>query len=92
MLAGTRKLFPTEYENFKEAMLTAAEEDELPVALQLDEIKNFTLQDFQEAFYEFHVDTGLDITGTMFICPDCGRLHVLVEVNYPDEDENSILQ
>lgn len=92
MLNGTKKLFPTDYEKFKKAMTAAAEEEELPVALQLDEIKDFTLKDIQEMFYEFHNDTGLDITGTLFLCNDCGRLHLLIEVTYPENNENNIIQ
>lgn len=90
MLEGTKKLFPTDYKKFKEAMIEAAEEEELPVALQLNDTSKFTLNDFRDAFYEFQCDTGLDITGTFFICPDCGQLHVMVEVDYPEESNTMI--
>ena len=92
MLKGTKKLFPTDYQDFKEAMIEAAEEGALPVALQMDDIKDFTLKDVQEMFYEFEQDTSLEITGSLFLCEDCGRLHFLIEVNYPDEDEEKVLQ
>jgi len=91
LLNGTKKLFPTDYHIFKEAMIAAAEEDSLPVVLELKDIKNFTLNDFEETFFEFQKDTGLDITGSMAICPDCGRLHVFVEVDYPEEEEENTL-
>ena len=92
MLQGTKRLFPTEYESFKDAMTSAAEEENLPIVLQLDDIKDFTLKDFQDAFYEFQMDTGLSIEGHMFICEDCGKLHVAVEVDYPEFEEDTLLQ
>ena len=93
MLEGTKKLFPTDYAKFTEAMVSAADEDELPVALQLDDLKDYTLKDFQDMFYEFKRDTGLDIVGTLFMCNDCGKLHLLIEVDYPSEnEEKTILQ
>ena len=42
MLEGTKKLFPTDYRKFTEAMVSAADEDELPVELQLDDLKDYT--------------------------------------------------
>ena len=90
MLAGTKKLFPTDYKKFTEAMIGAAEKDDLPVALQLDDIQDFTLKDIQDMFYEFHRDTSLEITGTLFTCDDCGRLHLLLRVDYPEEEETIV--
>ena len=92
MLAGTKKLFPTDYEVFKDTMIVAAEEDRLPIALQLNDTSKFSLKDFEDAFAEFERDTGLQITGSFFICPDCGRLHVMVEVDYSELEENTLLQ
>ncbi len=92
MLNGTKKLFPTEYQKFKEAMIKAAEDDSLPVMLQLNDVKDYALKDFEEAFFEFNQDTGLDISGMFFLCNDCGRLHVALEVNYPEEEEKTLLQ
>ena len=92
MLEGTKRLFPTDYQAFKEAMLEAAEEDTLPVLLEMKETCNFTLNDFQDLFYEFNLDTGLEITGHFFVCEDCGKLHVTIEVDYPEVDEDRILQ
>lgn len=92
MLNGTKRLFPTDYEKFKTAMTEAAKEDDLPVALQLQEIKDFTLKDIQEMFYEFHNDTGLDITGSLFLCDDCGKLHLMLEVDYPEAEEGTMIQ
>ena len=91
MLQGTKKLFPTKYAEFKDAMMTAAKEDALPVVLQLDDIKDYTLKDIQDMFHEFQNDTGLNITGTLFICDTCNNLHLLIEVDYKDT-ENTLLQ
>lgn len=92
MLNGTKKLFPTDYKRFKEVMLEAAEEGELPVVLQLNSPGKFNLEDFRDAFLEFQYDTGLNITGEMFICPDCGELHVTVTVDHMEEQEERLLQ
>lgn len=92
MLEGTKKLFPTDYNKFKEAMVNAAEEENLPVALQLNELKNFTLKDFEDTFTEFRRDTGLDISGSFFICQECGQLHTIIEVDYPQYEEPTLLQ
>lgn len=92
MLEGTKKLFPTDYKKFKATMMNAAEAETLPVALQLNEIKDFTLKDFEQAFSEFQRDTGLDIVGSFFLCPDCGQLHVMIEVDYPQYEEPTLLQ
>ena len=92
MLSGTQKLFPTDYKKFTQAMISAAEDDELPVALQLDDVKDYTLKDIQEMFYEFHRDTSLDIEGRLFLCDDCGKLHLLIEVDYPEESKENLVQ
>lgn len=92
MLAGTKKLFPTDYKKFVDSMIEAAEQDKLPVTLQMDDIKNFTLKDVQDMFVEFQKDTSLDIEGHLFMCSECGRLHLLVGVDYPEEDEEKLLQ
>lgn len=92
MLNGTKRLFPTDFVEFKEAMIESAEDGTLPAYLQLDDVRDFTLKDFQDAFYEFERDTGLSIAGSLFMCEECGRLHVMIEVDYPDEEENKLLQ
>ena len=90
MLKGTKKLFPNDYDKFIGAMIEAADEEELPLALQLNDIGDFTLKDFQDLFYEFHQDTSLDLHGTLFMCNDCGKLHLLLEVDYPEEEDTPV--
>ena len=92
MLEVTKKLFPTDYNKFKEAMIEAAEDNGLPALLQMDDMKDITFKDVQDMFYEFQCDTGLEIEGHIFICDDCGRLHLVINVDYPDEQEERILQ
>ncbi len=48
MMEGTKKLFPKDYEQFKEAMISAANDNSLPVSLQLDDIRDYTLKDLQD--------------------------------------------
>ena len=93
MLNGTKRLFPNDYKDFVESMVEAADEEELPVMLQLDDLKDYTLKDIQDMFFEFNRDTALEITGHLFLCDDCGKLHLLIKVDYPGEDgEERILQ
>ena len=90
MLEGTKKIFPNDWNRFLASMIDAAEQDNLPVALQMDDISGLDLKDIQDVFNDFQNATGLDMTGHLFICPDCGRLHLLVEVDYKDEEETLI--
>ena len=92
MQKGTKKLFPTDYQKFKMAMLEAAKDNSLPVVLQLNDIKDFKLKDFEEAFREFQTDTGLDIEGSFLLCPTCDSLHVMIKVDYPEIDRTIPLQ
>ena len=66
MLAGTKRLFPTDYQRFKESMIEAANDNSLPVMLQLDDIRDYTLKDLQDAFSEFNMDTDLEMNGSLF--------------------------
>ncbi len=81
MQDGTRKLFPTDFEKFKEAMISAANDDELPIGLQLDDIRDYTLKDLQDTFSDFNLETGLEMNGSLFFCHDCGKLHLVLEVS-----------
>lgn len=91
MLEGTKKFFPTEYDKFKNAMKEAAEKEELPALLQMDDLSNLSLNDLQDLFYEFNYDTGLSIEGHVFTCDECGMLHLMIEINYPEEKEEKRL-
>lgn len=91
MLEGTKKLLPTDYKKFTDAMIEAAEGEDLPVVLQLKDINNYTLKDVQDLFYDFRRDTSLDITGNLFICEKCGKLHLQIAVDYLEE-EPTLLQ
>ena len=92
MLEGTRKLFPDNYERFKETMISAANEDDLPVSLQLNDIRDFTLKDFQDAFSDFSMETGLEMNGSLFFCHDCGKLHLALEITRDRTEDTRILQ
>ena len=92
MLDGTKKLFPNDYERFKEAMIRAADADELPVRLQLEEIRDYTLKDLQDAFSDFSMETGLEMEGSLFLCRDCGRMHLQLEVSREKREKPHLLQ
>lgn len=90
MLEGTRKLFPHDYEEFKSAILEAAEDDELPVHIRLDDIRDFTLKDVQDMFSDFRRDTGLEMEGHLALQPGRQKLQLAVKISlpelHPDED------
>lgn len=92
MLPGTKKLFPKDYRKFVKSMIEAAKEGELPVTLQLEDLKDYTLNDFQDLFIQFQQDTDLDLTGQLFLCEDCGKMHLLLTVDHPEEKPKRLLQ
>lgn len=92
MLEGTKKLFPNDYKKFVSAMVQAAEDDSLPVLLQLDSISDYTLKDLQDLFIEFNKDTSLSIEGHVSMCNTCGQMHLLIEVNYADDEDAKMIQ
>ena len=88
LLAGTKKLMGTQYKRFCETMLEAAENGALPVSLQLDDTFGITCQDIGDLCNEFEKDTELELTAHFFVCHDCGKLHVIFEVDYSNEEED----
>ena len=48
MLEGTKRLFPTDYQRFKENMIEAANDNSLPVTLQMDDALSAPLLDLIE--------------------------------------------
>ena len=92
MLEGTKRLLPNEYERFKASMLSAAAEGQLPVTLQLNGIKDFTLKDIQDLFVEFNLETGLQMAGMLFLDDDTGLLQLQVQVDRPESTGKTYLQ
>lgn len=88
MLEGTKKLFPNDFEDLVEDMLCAAEADELPVVLQCDNPMNFTVKDLSDLFYDFYKCTSLDMQGHLFRCPECGRMHLDLQIDWPTEADD----
>lgn len=87
MLKGTKKLFPTDYRSFTEGMTRAAGAGELPVSLQLNDIRDYTLKDFQDVCIDFNRDTGLELQGTFGYCRRCGKMHLFLHVDWPEKEE-----
>lgn len=92
MLPGTKKLFPTDYRRFVESMMEATEKDSLPVTLQLDDLKDYTMMDLQDLFIEFQQDTNLGIIGQLHLCEDCGKMHLQLIVDHPEVKPKKLLQ
>ena len=87
MLAGTRKLMGNKYSEFCEAMIAAAEKDALPISIVVENTFGMTFQDISDLCKEFEKDTGLELTGHLFMCHECNQLHVQLDVDYPEEEE-----
>ncbi len=74
------------YENFVSAMMEAAEEGNLPIALQHQEPEILTLEDIKLFTQRFKRDTGLEIEFKLFTCNHCESLHCLMIVDELSED------
>jgi len=92
MREGTKKLFPSDYQQFKEAMISAANDNSLPICLQLDEIRDYTLKDLQDTFADFKMDTDLEMSGSLFLCHDCGKMHLQIEISQLRKEGTHVLQ
>lgn len=92
MLEGTKRLMPNEYEKFKVSMISAADDGELPVTLQLSDIKDFTLKDVQDLFVEFSLETGLEMIGLLSLDDSTGMLKLQVQVDRPENPGKTYLQ
>jgi hypothetical protein len=92
MLEGTKRLMPSVYEKFKASMLSAADDGELPVTLQLRDIRDFTLKDVQDLFVEFSLETGLEMNGFLSLEDGTGMLLLQVQVDRPENPGNTYLQ
>ena len=91
MLNGTKRLFPNDYQDFKKAMLEAEHDNELPIVLELTNIRDFTLKDLEDTFIEFNMDTDLAMEGGFFISPKTGKLCLMVKVDRPKHKEKRVL-
>ena len=91
MLTGTKKFFPSDYEKFKEAMVKAAEEGNLPCVCGIDDISGYELSDFRDLMYDIYRDIGLGADINLTFCRQCGCMHMQLEIYVP-EQENIVLQ
>ena len=75
------------YDNFAEAMLYAADDGELPMCLEHNNLENLTMQDIKQFSNQFKQDTGLSIEFRLMTCDHCDRLHCLIIVDEATENE-----
>ena len=92
MREGTKRLFTKDYDKFKESMIEAANENNLPISLQLDDVGDYTLKDLQDAFDDFNMDTSLELTGHLYFCQKCKKLHLIIDVDRLGIEETHLLQ
>ena len=55
--------------------------------LQLNDIRDYTLKDFQDVCIDFNRDTGLELQGTFGYCRRCGKMHLFLHVDWPEKEE-----
>jgi hypothetical protein len=92
MREGTKKLFPTDYDHFKKDMMEAADSGDLPVILRMNEISDYTLNDFQDLFSDFCLETDLEMTGFLSLGENSDKLRMTLVVKQPEQKPQRILQ
>ena len=70
-----------DYDEFTSAMMTAAENGGLPIALQHEEPETITISDIKQFLQRFKRDTGLDLEVRAYTCNNCDKLHCLLIVS-----------
>ena len=80
-----------EYRDFCRAMTRAAEFDELPLMLGMEEPDDVVVGEFAEFAKNFRNDTGLELEMQVYVCPNCDKTHLHIIVDHPqayygDED------
>ena len=76
------------YDNFVDAMMTAADEEHLPICLQHEEPETLTMSDMKQFSQRFKQDTGLYMEFKFVTCNHCDRLHCCMVVDkYPEGTE-----
>lgn len=84
---GTRKLMGNNYIPFCASMCQSAEFDALPQFIELKDTKMILCQDIADLCQQFEEDTGLEMTGNFYYCDDCEALHVILKIDFFDEEE-----
>ena len=69
------------YDEFVEAMMMAADADNLPMTFQVERPEAFTLNDIKLFSQMFKDDTGLNIEFHLSTCDHCDRLHCIMIVD-----------
>ena len=65
---------------------------DLPVILRMSEIADYTLNDFQDLFSDFSLETDLEMTGFLSLGENSGKLRMTLVVKQPEQKLQRILQ
>lgn len=90
MRPGTKKIFPKDYSELVDSMIYAAEQEMLPLTIAMDDPQNITFVDVQDLMIDFKKDTSLDIRALIYMCEDCGHIHLNMEIDYSDTEPTLI--
>lgn len=82
----------SEYDKLVFAMRECAKTGNLPQAMEIRDTTNISMKDVHSLIKQFNMDTGLSMRFSAETCPYCDELHTFLFVDYPDEDEQTILQ
>ncbi len=90
---GTKRLFPGDFDKFTRAAADAARENQLPMILELGNLRDYKLKDFEDLMNDFYRNTGLELNGLLSFSCSSGKMRAIIKVDWPDtEEQESLLQ
>lgn len=79
-LVGSEK----SYQEFVETMMEI-DDQAFPILLEREEPMAITMPEIKEFMDRFKTDTDLDISIHLTTCDDCGRLHMTIVIDLPED-------
>ena len=80
--------FGDKYDQFVKYVYDFAEHDKLPMILNIEDTKGISLKDIGDFMQMFEQDTCFKTEVHAYICEECGKMHLDIEVWMPEEDES----
>lgn len=82
------RIVGNQYDKLVRTMISCAQAGDMPQCLEIKQTAAIDLQDVKELLSWFREDTGLEMKMQCFLCQDCGELHAMLFVDYPDFEED----
>lgn len=82
------KMFESEssYKSFI-ATINCLTEDALPFVLNREDPMELSLFDIKDFIERFKKDTELDVTVQLYMCDECGQLHMTIVIDEKESEE-----